>query len=116
MDKECRDRINNIAKKFKSCRKTISALGDENRQLIIIALLNEDYKGVRVGQISKRTHLSRTSVSHHLKLLKEANIVDMRREGTKNYYYLNSNSNETGWKDISELMNLISSSIEYMKN
>lgn len=38
----------------------------------------------------KKTHLSRPAVSHHLKILKEAEIVNLRREGTKNYYYLDS--------------------------
>jgi len=34
-----------------------------------------------------KTHLSRPAVSHHLQILKDAGILKMRREGTKNYYY-----------------------------
>ncbi len=64
-------------------------MGDETRQLILIALLESDFNGIRVGEITK-THLSRPAVSHHLKILKEAEIVNLRREGTKNYYYLDS--------------------------
>ena len=41
--------------------------------------------GVRVHEIVEKTHLSRVSVSHHLKVLKEAGIVKMRKELTKNY-------------------------------
>lgn len=40
-----------------------------------------------MGQITERTNLSRPAVSHHLQIMKNAGIVKMRREGTKNYYY-----------------------------
>ncbi len=43
--------------------------------------------GARVMEITEKTNLSRPAVSHHLKILKEAGIIKMRREGTKNYYY-----------------------------
>ena len=49
-----------------------------------------DCTGVRVGEITAKTHLSRPAVSHHLKILKEAGIVRMRREGTRNYYYFDA--------------------------
>lgn len=29
-------------------------------------------------------------MSHHLRVLREAGILKMRREGTKNYYYLDA--------------------------
>ena len=46
--------------------------------------------GARVGEITQKTHLSRPAVSHHLKILKDAGIIKMRRQGTKNYYYLSA--------------------------
>lgn len=80
-------------KKYNLCRPVLSAVGDENRQLIIRVLIENCGKGgLRVGDIQKSTNISRTAVSHHLKVLKEANIIDMRRVGTKNYYYLDSTS------------------------
>ena len=105
MEDGCKERLKEITEKFKICRKALSALGDETRQLIIIALLESDYEGIRVGEIAGKTHLSRPSVSHHLQILKDAQIVNMRREGTKNYYYIDSN--ETQWKSLSELLNLV---------
>lgn len=48
--------------------------------------------GVRVGEITAKTNLSRPAVSHHLKILKEAGIIKMRREGTKNYYYFDADA------------------------
>lgn len=34
-----------------------------------------------------KTNLSRPAFSHHLHILKNADIVKVRKEGTKNYYY-----------------------------
>lgn len=104
MDK-CKERMLKLSNDFKSCQKALVALGDETRQLIIIALIEGDCNGIRVGEITKKTHLSRPAVSHHLRILKDAGIIDMRREGTRNYYYVNSS--ETQWRELTELMNYI---------
>ena len=48
--------------------------------------------GLRVGEIQNSTNISRAAVSHHLKILKDAGIIDVRHEGTKNFYYLDSAS------------------------
>ena len=75
-------------------------------------LLESDLSGIRVGEIAEKTHLTRPSVSHHLQILKEAGIVAMRREGTKNYYYLSAD--ETQWKEISDVINLIYASVRHI--
>ena len=85
--KDCKENMIQLSKEFKECQKQLTAIGDETRQHIILALLEGDCDGIRVGEITKKTHLSRPAVSHHLKVLKESNIISMRREGTKNYYY-----------------------------
>lgn len=80
--------IKELAGEFKACQKTLLALGDENRQHLILEMMQMgDCGGVRVGAITEKTHLSRPAVSHHLSVLKEAGIIKMRKEGTKNYYY-----------------------------
>ena len=45
-----------------------------------------------MGEIQVRTNISRAAVSHHLKILREAGIITVRQEGTKNYYCLDSTS------------------------
>lgn len=114
MDKECEERIQTIAEKFKTCRKAISALGDETRQLIILTLLEGDPGGIRVGEIAQKTHLSRPSVSHHLQILKEAEIVNMRREGTRNYYYFDAR--ESQWKTLDDLIHLVYVGVQHISN
>lgn len=85
---ECFKQRNQIAKEFKTYQKVFIALGDENRQQIFLVLLEHDKIGMRVPEITEKTHLSRPAVSHHLKILKDAGLVNMHRVGTKNYYYV----------------------------
>lgn len=76
------------------CRKLTRALGDETRQGIMAALLSADEVGLRVGQITASTNLSRPAVSHHLKVMKDAGIVTLIKRGTKNYYFIDASSPE----------------------
>ena len=80
--------IEKLASDFEKCRKILLALGDENRQHMILEMMKmSNCSGVRVNEITEKTHLSRPAVSHHLQILKDAGILKMRREATKNYYY-----------------------------
>lgn len=86
-------KINRLAEEFEQCRKILQALGDENRQHLMLEMLRMEHcGGVRVGVITEKTHLSRPAVSHHLRILKEAGLLKMRREGTKNYYYFDADT------------------------
>lgn len=83
-----REDIDKLANEFEQCQKILVALGDENRQHMILEMMKmESCSGVRVNEITEKTHLSRPAVSHHLQILKDAGILKMRREATKNYYY-----------------------------
>ncbi len=83
-----RENIDDLASDFEKCQKILLALGDENRQHMILGMMKMgNCSGVRVNEIAEKTHLSRPAVSHHLQILKNAGILKMRREATKNYYY-----------------------------
>ena len=93
-----------LSKEFEICRPAFLAMGDETRQHIIVALL-KNYGGMRVGEITKCTNLSRPAVSHHLKILKDAGIVSMFKVGTMNFYHVDAN--ESQWAQIAALVNHI---------
>lgn len=112
MQTECDKALKQIIHGFRECRNAFTAIGDETRQLILLVLLENDLSGIRVGEIAEKAHLTKPSVSHHLQILKQANIVAMRRVGTKNYYYLSTD--ETQWKEIADLVNLIYESIQHI--
>lgn len=98
---------------FKSCQKILSAIGDEVRQHIIIQMLASNHSGeaqcggMRVGEIAALSSLSRPTISHHLQILKNAGLLKMRREGTRNYYYFDA--------DMIALENLIDM-LEHIKS
>ena len=78
-----------LATDFRKCHPVLVALGDENRLHILYQMMcSQNPRGIRVGEIVERSSLSRPAVSHHMKILKDSNIVSVRREGTKNYYYI----------------------------
>ena len=98
-----------LASDFRDCRDVLIALGDENRLHLLYQMMTaEDPMGIRVGEITKRTNLSRPAVSHHLKLLKDAGVVKVRREGTRNYYYL-----DPDMKSFKALISVLERSVEY---
>lgn len=83
-----KEQIEILAKELKNCSYLLTAIGDETRQYLILEMIKMgDCKGVRVGEITAKTNLSRPAVSHHLSILKSAGILKVRKEGTKNYYY-----------------------------
>ena len=102
MERECKERLEKITQGFQECRKAFTAIGDETRQLILLVLMRSDMAGIRVGEIAEKTHLTRPSVSHHLQILKEAGIINVRKEGTKNFYYISAD--EPQGKASAELM------------
>lgn len=89
------EELHQLAQEFADCRGVLAALGDANRQHLLLEMMQmAPCSGVRVGEITQRTHLSRPAVSHHLKILKEAGIIQMRREGTRNYYFIAADQKE----------------------
>ncbi len=101
-----------LAEEFKSCQKILLALGDENRQhLILVMLQMGECNGVRVGAITEKTNLSRPAVFHHLSVLKEAGLVKMRREGTKNYYYFDADQ-----EAMNKLLRMLNDAKKIMEN
>ena len=69
---------------FEQVLPLFNAMGDATRQQIVRQL----GVGVRlsVAELTELTQLSRPAVSHHLKILREAGIVQEQKEGRKRYY------------------------------
>lgn len=82
------EQISILADHFAACSNILTAIGDETRQHLILEMMKMgECSGVRVCEITEKTNLSRPAVSHHLQILKNAGVVKVRKEGTKNYYY-----------------------------
>lgn len=61
-----------------------NAMGDRTRQRIITVLA--EHHRLTVGELTQHIHLSRPAISHHIKVLREVELVVEHREGTKRYY------------------------------
>ena len=64
------------------------ALADETRQKI----MNECCcRWLSVNEIVEKVNVSQPTVSHHLAILRESGLVNMREEGKQTFYSLNQN-------------------------
>ena len=63
----------------------LKALGNEQRLLILCSLLAGP---LSVGELNERVHLSQSALSQHLALLREAGLVETRREAQSIFYSL----------------------------
>lgn len=63
------------------------ALSDATRRQILNMLQNGD---LTAGEISEQFNMTKPSISHHLNILKQANLVQDLRKGQNIYYSLNT--------------------------
>ena len=68
------------------CVDFCKALCDDTRQKILEMLREQE---MCVGDIADAFRLSQPTISHHLGILKGANVVKSRKEGKQVYYSLN---------------------------
>jgi ArsR family transcriptional regulator len=71
------------------CVDFCKALCDGTRQKIMEMLREQE---MCVGDIADAFHLSQPTISHHLNILKGANVVRSRKEGKQVYYSLNQDN------------------------
>ena len=90
------------------CIPIFTMLQDENRQQILMLLF--DSRQMTVSEITEKLELSRPAVSHHMKLLLDAELVSVRKIGKERIYSLNL-QNAVG--QLKELLSSIESDMRY---
>ncbi len=80
------------------------ALGDEQRQRILLTF--EPGERLNVTQIAAASTLSRTAVSHHLKVLRQAGALQSEKIGKEVYF----------WVDKENIANTLQRVLDYVKN
>ena len=76
-----------IPREWRNIAKVYSALGDEHRQRILLTF--EPGERLNIGQVVEVSTLSRTAVSHHLRILREAGVLQSQKEGKEVYFWIN---------------------------
>jgi ArsR family transcriptional regulator, arsenate/arsenite/antimonite-responsive transcriptional repressor len=78
--------IEQVAATFGACTDLFFAMGDPTRQRIIMLLAQTEE--LNVNTITEQLPLSRPAISHHLKILRQAGLISVRRSGTEHFYAL----------------------------
>lgn len=78
-------RIDEMREHVGDAAQLLKALGSEQRLLILCNLLGQR---LSVGELYARLELSQSALSQHLALLREAGLVDTKREAQSIFYSL----------------------------
>lgn len=76
-----------IPEAFKNTAAIFIALGDEHRQRILLTF--EKKEKLNILQIVSTTTLSRTAVTHHLKVLHNSGALNSEKIGKEVYFWIN---------------------------
>lgn len=80
------DYINALPSEWNSIASLFVAMGDPERQRLLLAF--EPGERLTAGQLASASPLSRTTVSHHLKLLRQAGVLQSEKRGTEVFYWV----------------------------
>ncbi|QDP41759.1 ArsR/SmtB family transcription factor [Radiobacillus deserti] len=83
---------------LQDCTEIFKALADPVRQDILLMFMV--FKRLNVTQIVEQSPMSRPTISHHLKIMKMAGILDSRKEATEVYYWLTAGESIEKFKKI----------------
>ncbi|MCP2167232.1 ArsR/SmtB family transcription factor [Goodfellowiella coeruleoviolacea] len=81
--------VSDVLALFARSQPLLVALGDERRQEIIVRLLTAG-TALSVADLTGLLGLSQPAVSHHLRILRDARLLTVRRQGTQRLYSLNA--------------------------
>jgi ArsR family transcriptional regulator, arsenate/arsenite/antimonite-responsive transcriptional repressor len=76
-----------LPSEWKPMSDIFTALGDEHRQRML--MLFEPDERLTAGQISEASTLARTTVSHHLKILRQAEVLLSEKKGKEVWFWIN---------------------------
>jgi predicted transcriptional regulator len=81
--------INTIPDEWQNIAHLFIALGDAHRQRILLAFEKEER--LNIMQIAAASTLSRTAVTHHLKILHQSGALQSEKIGKEVYFWVNKN-------------------------
>ena len=93
-----RNYLRAIPREWRTISRAFTALGDEHRQRILLTF--ESGERLNVGQIVEVSTLSRSAVSHHLKLLRDAGVLESEKVGKEVFYWVNKPFLEVSLKAV----------------
>ncbi len=98
-----RNYLRSIPREWRTISRAFTALGDEHRQRILLTF--DPGERLNVGAIVEVSTLSRATVSHHLKVLREAGVLRSEKIGKEVWY----------WPDKTFLLDALGAVRDYLK-
>lgn len=96
--------LESLPKEWQDVSAIFVALGDEQRQRIMLTF--EPGERLNVTQIVSASKLSRTAVSHHLKILRQAGVLKSEKIAREVYFWIDK-------KKVAQVMQRV---LDYIKN
>ncbi len=94
----------NIPREWRDIAKVFVAMGDPHRQRILLTF--EKGERLNVGQIADVSTLSRSAVSHHLKVMREAGVLGSEKIGKEVWF----------WVEAEALLDALASVSDYLRD
>jgi ArsR family transcriptional regulator len=95
-----RNYMRSIPREWRAMARIFVALGDEHRQRILLTF--DKGERLTVGQIAQVSTLSRPAVSHHLKILRNAGVLEAEKVGKEVFLTINRESLEAALDNVLE--------------
>lgn len=92
------DYTHNIPPEWEPMARVFTALGDEHRQRIL--MLFDKGERLNVGRIAAVSTLTRSTVSHHLKILHDAGVLCSEKIGKEVWFWINRNQLESTFDTV----------------
>ena len=91
-----------IPRRWRDIAKVFVAMGDSHRQRILLTF--ERGERLNVGQIAEVSTLSRSAVSHHLKIMREAGVLASEKVGKEVYFWIEREALLDALRDVTEYL------------
>ena len=91
-------------KELKKMIKVFKALSDETRQRILELLCREE---MNVSDICQKFDTTQPTISHHLQILKNCDLVDIRKDGKMVYYCINREVINDAFGEVIERFHIV---------
>ena len=99
---------------FEKSLPVFDALGDPIRQQLITLMIDGAQRSV--AELAAETNVSRSTVSHHLRVLKDAHIIADKKVGRKIFYYPKVDNYFQPVKELVQIVAEIESNTEEQDN
>ncbi|MEC5385013.1 metalloregulator ArsR/SmtB family transcription factor [Uliginosibacterium sp. H3] len=97
-----RDYSRAIPDGWRHMAQVFEALGDVHRQRLVLSF--EPGERLNVGQLVEVSTLSRSTVSHHLKILRSAGVLASEKIGKEVYFWVNKDFLRGVFGDVSNYL------------